>query len=187
VAIAGSGSRDSRITASRFARVGGRGPPRGRRGSAGGGGTGSPKSGRSPAVGRCPNEGGSPDDGQPGAPSCRLLPYAGGCGCQVSSGSGSPASSGPGMSMSAQTDLALAGTERAGPAVGSSADGAAGVTAGSADPGSAGQSCSLLAKVVHPRLSSVREWRAWRGADRLRPSLGHRIANGTLSYVTDTG
>jgi len=52
---------------------------------------------------------------------------------------------------------------RADPVDESSPDEAAGVPACSVDPGSAGQSCPLLAKVVHPRLLSVRECRPRQG------------------------
>jgi len=52
---------------------------------------------------------------------------------------------------------------RADPVDESSPDEAAGVPTCSVDPGSAGQSCPLLAKVVHPRLLSVRECRPRQG------------------------
>ena len=67
----------------------------------------------------------------------------------------------------------------------SSPDEAAGASACSAGPGSAGQSGSLSAKVAHPRLLSVENVVPGK-ADCLTPSLGHRIPNGTISDTPDT-
>ena len=87
--------------------------------------------------------------------------------------------------MSAQTDLAPAGAARAGPADKPSAAGAAGATAG---PDSAGRSGSLLATVVHPRLSFVIDCRARQGATCVTPSLGHTAYEmATFGYVPDSG